>query len=129
VTYADTSALVKLLVEEPESEALVQYLSGLSERTTSSELTVAELLRVALRSGADAEAATILLGQLDLLAVNEATFWRAPPEGSRRQTESCEVVTAVAYPAQSLAECKHGERAGEGSSGGRPREFAAARSR
>jgi predicted nucleic acid-binding protein len=77
VTYADTSALVKLVVSEPESAALSAYLSAVIDRTTSSELTIAELLRTTIRADGDTAAAALLLRQLDLLAVDEASLWRA----------------------------------------------------
>jgi predicted nucleic acid-binding protein len=77
VTYADTSALVKLLIAEAETSALAQYLSSTQDRTTSSQLTIAELNRTIARAGVDAAAAGLLLRQLDLLAVDEAGLWRA----------------------------------------------------
>jgi predicted nucleic acid-binding protein len=77
VTYADTSALVKLLIAEAETSALAQYVSSAQDRTTSSELTIAELNRTVVRAGVDAAAAGLLLRQLDLLAVDEAGLWRA----------------------------------------------------
>ncbi|WP_158220429.1 type II toxin-antitoxin system VapC family toxin [Kineosporia sp. A_224] len=76
MTYADTSALVKLLVAEPESADVAAFLSSASDRTTSSELTIAELTRPATRAGAGA-AAGLLLRQLDLLSIDEAALWRA----------------------------------------------------
>jgi predicted nucleic acid-binding protein len=77
VTYADTSALVKLLIAEAETAALAEYLSTARDRTTSSELTIAEVTRTVARAGGDAAAAGLLLRQLDLLAVDEAGLWRA----------------------------------------------------
>jgi predicted nucleic acid-binding protein len=44
VTYADTSALAKLLIAEAETEALGVYLAAVPDRTTSSELTIAACL-------------------------------------------------------------------------------------
>ena len=77
MTYADTSALVKLVIPEPETAALGAYLSAATDRTTSSELTIAELLRTTIRADGDPAAAALLLRQLDLLAVDEASMWRA----------------------------------------------------
>jgi hypothetical protein len=77
VTYADTSALVKLLIAEAESSPLAEYLTGVEDRTTSSELSIAEVLRTVARAGVDAAAAGLLLRQLDLLTVDEAGLWRA----------------------------------------------------
>ena len=44
MTYADTSALVKLLLAEPETTPLRAALAALTEPLTSSELTIAERL-------------------------------------------------------------------------------------
>lgn len=77
MTYADTSALVKLLIAEAETSAVAEYLASAPDRTTSSELTIAELTRTVARAGADAAAAGLLLRQLDLLAVDGAGLWRA----------------------------------------------------
>ena len=77
MTYADTSALVKLVVPEPESAAVAAYLAAATDRTASSELTIAELLRTAARADGDTASAVLLLRQLDLLAVDEASLWRA----------------------------------------------------
>ncbi|MDQ1289851.1 MAG: hypothetical protein QG622_3417, partial [Actinomycetota bacterium] len=41
MTYADTSALVKLLIAERETSVLASYLATVSDRTTSSELVIA----------------------------------------------------------------------------------------
>jgi predicted nucleic acid-binding protein len=77
VTYADTSALVKLLIAEAETPALAEYLSKAPDRTASSELAIAEVTHTVARAGADAAAAGLLLRQLDLLVVDEAGLWRA----------------------------------------------------
>lgn len=100
MTYADTSALVKLLVCEPETAALGTYLSSTPDRTTSSELTVAELTRTVSRAGADAASAALLLRQLDLLAIDEASLWRAgrlpaPPGTFLRTADAIHLVAAM----------------------------------
>lgn len=77
MTYADTSALVKLLISEEGTNELTGYLREMTGRLTSSQLTIAELSRIMLRAVGDAEAARTLLDALDLLAVDEALLWRA----------------------------------------------------
>lgn len=47
--YLDASAVVKLLWQEPESEALREWLIDRSDRLLSSDLLRTELLRTALR--------------------------------------------------------------------------------
>ena len=63
MTYLDTSALLKLLVSQEESEALATTLRGLPDRATSCELTIAELTRATTRAGADSASAALLLQQ------------------------------------------------------------------
>ncbi len=50
VVYLDSSALVKLVVAEPESSALVEYLRGRPERV-SSAVALAEVPRALRRAG------------------------------------------------------------------------------
>lgn len=100
MTYADTSALVKLLIAEAETSAVAEYLASAPDRTTSSELTIAELTRTVARAGADAAAAGLLLRQLDLLAVDEAGLWRAgrlpsPPGTLLRTADAIHLVAAM----------------------------------
>ncbi|TQL66742.1 hypothetical protein FB381_0607 [Nocardioides albertanoniae] len=54
LVYVDTSAVLKLLIDEPESDALEGHLNEIVDndgRVISSELLDVELTRVALRSG------------------------------------------------------------------------------
>jgi predicted nucleic acid-binding protein len=100
VTYADTSALAKLLIAEAESPPLATYLSAATDRTTTSELTIAELTRTVARAGADAAAAGLLLRQLDLLSVDEPALWRAgrlpsPPGTFLRTADAIHLVAAM----------------------------------
>lgn len=73
--YMDTSALVKLIVQESESAALRRWLADVEDRDhVTSAVGRVELMRTALRS-ADAEivanAKRILDEDLDLLAVTD----------------------------------------------------------
>jgi predicted nucleic acid-binding protein len=100
LTYADASALAKLLIAEAETTALGSYLAAVSDRTTSSELTIAELTRTATRAGVDAASAGLLLRQLDLLAIDEAGLWRAarlpsPPGTFLRSADAIHLVAAM----------------------------------
>lgn len=64
LVYADSSALVKLVVEEPESEALERYLHETESVVTTSRLAVVELARALARADLErdnrAEAARLL---------------------------------------------------------------------
>ena len=51
--YVDTSALVKLVVAEPETEALQNWLGGQTQPLVSSDLARAELLRATRRVAPD----------------------------------------------------------------------------
>jgi len=75
--YLDTSAFVKLVVREPESEALLLHLRQWSWRT-SSALLRAEALRAAGPHGQGAVAAARrLFGGLHLVALDDALLERA----------------------------------------------------
>jgi len=68
--YLDTSALLKLIVKEPESSALETYLGGFqSDRRFTAALARAELVRAVARreSTASVEHARRVLGRLDLV--------------------------------------------------------------
>ena len=72
IAYLDTSALVKLVVQEPESDALVAALPRWSERVTST-LAEVELLRAIRRVETGtrlARRAREVLAQLHLLEVD-----------------------------------------------------------
>ena len=82
--YLDTSALVKLVVPEPESAALRAELARWNRRV-SSALVRAELIRASARVGAAARRlAERVLATLDLIAVDDAILDAAgrlrPPE-------------------------------------------------
>lgn len=67
--YLDSSALLKLVFQEPESDALEEWLAvRAGVPTLSSELSKVEVLRACRRIDASAVAdATAMLGQLDLV--------------------------------------------------------------
>lgn len=67
--YLDSSALLKLLHEEPESAALEEWLTARSGTpVVSSELARVEVIRACRRVNSDAlPAARALLAQLDLI--------------------------------------------------------------
>ena len=100
MTYADTSALAKLLIAEEETPVVGAYLSSVDDRTTSRELTIAELTRTVTRAGVEAASAGLLLRQLDLLAIDEASLWRAgrlpsPPGTFLRTADAIHLIAAM----------------------------------
>ena len=72
--YVDTSALVKLVFDEAESEALADWLTLRADvPKVSSDLATIELLRTCRRVGEDAvEGANQLLRAIDLLPMDRA---------------------------------------------------------
>lgn len=84
VTYVDSSALVKLAVEEPESAALRRYLRR-RRPLVSSALARTEVVRALLGAGPDAVAhGREVLARCDLIRVNDRVLAAAgellPPD-------------------------------------------------
>jgi predicted nucleic acid-binding protein len=76
--YLDTSALVKLVVAEAESEALIKWLAGREVPAVSSDLARTELFRVVNRVAREhAERARAVLDSVTLLEIPTATFEEA----------------------------------------------------
>ncbi len=70
VAYIDASALVKLVIPEPESDALRAELAN-SDRHVSSALARVEVVRACARVDEKAaRAAEQIIGELDLIAVD-----------------------------------------------------------
>ena len=73
--YLDTSALVKLVVAEAETAALLAWLEGRSGQPTSSDLARTELLRVVRRAAPELlERARHVLDSVTLIALSTETF-------------------------------------------------------
>jgi predicted nucleic acid-binding protein len=84
--YLDSSALVKLVIDEPESESLRSRLGALTS-LVSSELAVVEVMRRARPHGADSElVANRMLEALQLRPIDAVVITLAvavEPEGLR----------------------------------------------
>lgn len=99
--YLDASALVKLAVREPETEALSAWLAG--HALSSSELARAELVRACrLTDGSAARVAEAhrLLGELDLIAVSREVLELAAVAGPPRLRTLDAIHLATALLAQ-----------------------------
>ena len=86
IVYLDSSAIVKLVVREPETAALRRFLQR--RRTlVSSALARTEVLRAVIAHGETAEkTAESVLGRIELLRVNDRVLRAAgmlPPAGLR----------------------------------------------
>lgn len=79
VTYVDSSAIVKLVVAEPESDALRRYLVR-RQPLVSSALARTEVARALMPSGPDAVGrGEVVLRRIQLLRVNDRVLGEAGP--------------------------------------------------
>ena len=98
--YLDASAIVKLVLPEPETDALVAELRPQRVRM-SSALARVEVRRVLLRSGASdlADRATEILGRMELIPVDAEVLSEAvsigPPD--LRALDAIHLATAVLH--------------------------------
>lgn len=97
--YLDSSALVKLLFQEPESDALSGWLSARPDLPKlTSQLSVIEVVRVCRRVDARHEpAAWILLAGLDLMPLSSAVVDLATRvrTSSLRSLDAIQIATAL----------------------------------
>lgn len=78
VFYLDTSAIVKLVIDEPESEALEAWVASRADDLVSSDLVRTELLRGVRRvAPGRIERARAALDGMDLVVMRTALFERA----------------------------------------------------
>jgi len=99
VLYLDTSALVKLVVDEPESEALAGFLDTHPDAVLCTSIVgEVELRRAAARHSAAAErVALTILAQLGVLPLSREISWAASslrPTGLRT-LDAIHVATAA----------------------------------
>ena len=74
LVYADTSALGALLVLQPETRALLDWLDQTRARLVSSDLVETELRRMAVRDGRDQAKVSAILDGVSLAALDRATY-------------------------------------------------------
>ena len=74
VVYVDTSALGALLIDQPESPALLDWLDATPAVLVSSDLLETELRRVAVREVLDQSDVTRLLDGVALAALDRAVY-------------------------------------------------------
>ncbi|MGH8987655.1 MAG: PIN domain-containing protein [Acidimicrobiales bacterium] len=76
--YLDTSAAAKLVVFEPESEAMASWAAGHETRVVASDLLRTELLRATRRAAPDRmQRARVVLDALTLFSLTSGAFERA----------------------------------------------------
>lgn len=99
VVYLDSSALVKLVVAEPESAALRQHLNGSAVRVTSA-LARVEVVRAVSGAGSAAVArAREVLTRLDLLTLDDALLDAAADlaDSGLRSLDAIHIASAQAF--------------------------------
>jgi uncharacterized protein len=105
--YLDSSALLKLLVEERESSALASWLSKRPNTPRiSSELAKLEVIRGARRLGATVvPAARTLVSQLDLIPISSGLINEAADVGepNLRSLDAIHLVSALSVSAELTA--------------------------
>ena len=74
IVYVDTSALGALLIEQPESDALVEWLDQTADVLVSSDLLETELRRIAVREGIDQGVVARILDGVGLAALDRAVY-------------------------------------------------------
>ncbi|WP_130178702.1 type II toxin-antitoxin system VapC family toxin [Cryobacterium sp. SO1] len=102
IVYIDTSAVRKLILEEPESTALAQYLDELSARDgvtlVSAALLETELRRLADRTAVSQLAVTDVLRRITLVDIERGSFREAGlilPGSSLRSVDALHIAVAV----------------------------------
>jgi predicted nucleic acid-binding protein len=103
VLYLDSSALVKLVVEEAESEALRLYLEEREQRLSSIVADI-EVRRAARRAGGEAalDRAAEVLGGVNLLALDSPVVELAAKllPGSLRTLNAIHIASALSLGAE-----------------------------
>jgi uncharacterized protein len=95
--YLDTSAAVKLLVEEPESVALAQYLDQPNVETVACLLLETELRRFAGRHAIPQQELTAILDTISLYDMPHSLYYEAGilPGRHIRSLDALHLVAAV----------------------------------
>jgi predicted nucleic acid-binding protein len=109
IIYLDTSAALKLVVEETESTAVAEYLSAAVRRgdqLVASMLLYTELHCAGKRRGLPAELITTVLGGINLvdLARSDLMYAAAMP-GRLRSADAIHLAAAIRLQADMLVAC------------------------
>jgi predicted nucleic acid-binding protein len=105
--YLDTSAAAKLLVDEPESDALVAFLERAvvgGDAVGSSRLLETELRRLGIRLAIPQEHVTLVLERLDVLMPDDEVYRTAGllPGSSLRSLDALHVAAALRWGADAV---------------------------
>lgn len=118
----DSSALVKLIVAEPETEALTRYWNE-SEVRVASRLADVEIHRFIVRTGARPEAyrrAEVMLGLVDIVSLGEDVLRlaRALPPAGLRTLDAIHLASAITLGPETVLVTYDRRLADAGSSAG-----------
>lgn len=105
--YVDASAAAKLLIDEPESDALVNFLERAvsdGDDVGSSRLLETELRRLGIRLDVPQEHITLVLERLDLLLPDSDVFRTAGllPGSALRSLDALHVAAALRWEADGI---------------------------
>ncbi len=99
ITYVDTSAILKLVVDEPESPAVAEYLStsaASGDRLVASMLLYTELHCAARRRGLGAEPVNTVLSGINLVDIARSDLmYAAALPGRLRSADAIHLATAI----------------------------------
>jgi len=99
IIYIDTSAALKLVVEEPESAAVAEYLSASvreGHQLVASMLLYTELHCAGKRRGLPAELITTVLGGINLVDLARSDLmYAAAMSGKLRSADAIHLATAI----------------------------------
>lgn len=97
ITYLDTSAAMKLLVEEPESEPLAEALTAGGARTLVASWLLHTELHCAAgrRAGIDLASVAIVLGMVDLVDLSRGDMIAAAGHAPLRSNDAIHLAVAV----------------------------------
>lgn len=100
VVYVDTSAMVKLISDEPESDALRSYLDE-GHAIVSSDLLETELRRIGVRLGLDQVLITRVLDGVTLASLGREQFRDAGmfPQPGLRSLDALHLASALSVEA------------------------------
>ncbi|MDT7776211.1 MAG: uncharacterized protein QOC67_5135 [Pseudonocardiales bacterium] len=107
ILYVETSAAVKLIIEEPESSRLAAHLDRAVDQDDgllSSMLLETELRRLAVRTGVAQSVVTRLLERLDLLEIDRSLYREAGllPGPHLRSLDAIHVAAALRANADAM---------------------------
>jgi uncharacterized protein len=105
--YVDTSAAAKLLIDEPESDAVAAFLDRVVEAgdvVGSGRLLETELRRLGIRTAIPQEHVTLVLERLDVVMLDEAVFRDAGllPGSALRSLDALHVASALRWGADAM---------------------------